>query len=149
MQHYGLFTERQRRQSKYEISVAERKILIVLVYYVIVIFFILLGFALNVRYRGKFLSEIRCYFQCESNGVDPDNPCDGSGYMNHATLTMITIAYSLLGVFPLVNFLFVMNIRVLNQHLKKWLPCQLIMKKSRGEKGASHGSITPTTSSTL
>ena len=128
MQHHGLFTERQR-QSKNKISAAERKILIVLVYYIIVTFFILLGLALSVRYREQFLSEILCYFQCESKGVDPDNPCDISSYMNRISLTTRTISYILLGLFPLVNFLFVVNVRLLKQHMKKWLPhahaCQL------------------------
>ena len=139
MQHHGLFSERQGK-SRNTISAAERKALIVFVYYVIVTFFILLGLALNVRYREYFLSEILCYFRCESKGVDPDNPCDASGFMNRVTLTMTSIAYVLLGLFPLVNFLFVVNVRLLKQHLEKWLPCQL--KRPRKEKKAS-SSVTP------
>ena len=121
MQHHELFTESQG-QSRNKISAAERKILIVFVYYVIITFFILLGLALNVRYRENFLSEIVSYFRCESKGVDPDNPCDASGFMNHVTLTMTSIVYVLLGLFPLVNFLFIVNVRLLKQHLEKWLP---------------------------
>ena len=146
MQHHGLFTERQS-QSKNKISAAERKILIVFVYDVIVLLLILYGRILDVRDRERFLSEINCYFQCESNGVDHGNLCDKTTYMNLITLTMTTISYILLGLFPLVNFLFIIKLRVLNQHLEKWLrPC--FRKSPRKEKiviscRSASSSITP------
>lgn len=140
LQHHGLFTDRHS-QSKNKISAAERKILIVFVYEVIVLLLILYGRILDVRDRERFLSEINCYFQCESNGVDHGNPCDTTTYMNPITLTMTTISYILLGLFPLVNFLFIVNLRVLNQHLEKWLrPC--FRKSPRKEKVVS-SSVTP------
>ena len=112
---------------------AERKLLFVFVYYVVVIVFILLGFTLRVRGREIFLSEILCYFQCESHGVDPENPCDTSGYDNSLNVVMTAIAYVLLGVFPLANFIFVVNVGELKQNIKKWLLCQF--KKTKGENG--------------
>jgi hypothetical protein len=142
LQHHGLFTERHG-QSKNKISAAERKILIVFVYEVIVLLLILYGRILDVRDRERFLSEINCYFQCESSGVDHENPCDTTTYMNQITLTMTTISYILLGLFPLVNFLFIVNVRVMNQHLEKWLrPCH--QKRPVKEKVVSiSSSITP------
>ena len=143
MQHHGLFTERHS-QSKNKISTAERKILIVFVYDVIVLLLILYGRILDVRDRERFLSEINCYFQCESNGVDHGNLC-ATTYMNLVTLTMTTISYILLGLFPLVNFLFIIKLRVLNQHLEKWLrPC--FRKSPRKDKiviSCRSSSITP------
>ena len=141
LQHHGLFTEKHS-QSKNKISAAERKILIVFVYEVIVLLLILYGRILDVRDRERFLSEINCYFQCESSGVHPDHLCDTTTYMNYVTLTMTTISYILLGLFPLVNFLFIINIRVLSQHLEKYLrPCH--QKRPRIEKAVSINSITP------
>lgn len=140
MQHHGLFSERHS-QSKNKISAAERKILIVFVYEVIVLLLILYGRILDVRDRERFLSEIDCYFKCESSGVDPGSPCDTSTYMNHVALTMTTISYILLGLFPLVNFLFIVNIRVLNKHLEKCLrPC--FQETPRKDKDIN-SSVTP------
>lgn len=140
LQHHGLFTDRHS-QSKNKISAAERKILIVFVYEVIVLLLILYGRILDVRDRERFLSEINCYFQCESNGVDHGNPCDTTTYMNPITLTMTTISYILLGLFPLVNFLFIVNLRVLNQHLEKWL--RLCFRKSPRKEKVVSSSVTP------
>ncbi len=142
LQHHGLFTERHS-QSKNKISAAERKILIVFVYEVIVLLLILYGRILDVRDRERFLSEINCYFQCESSGMNHGNSCDTTTYMNQITLTMTTISYILLGLFPLVNFLFIVNLRVMNQHLEKWLrPCH--QKRLVKEKVViSSSSVTP------
>ena len=120
MQHHGLFNTNLRQQSKdnFKFGVAERKILIVFVYYVVFTVIALLGFSLLIRDRERFLAEVLCYFQCESRGVDPDDPCDDSSYMNHVNVAMTTASYVLLGLFPLVNFVFVVNVRELKQHLK-------------------------------
>ena len=114
MQHHGLF-KASLRQSKNKIGTAERKLLIVFVYYVIVIVAALFGASLRVRDREHVNNEIQCYFQCESRGVDPSNPCDTSGYNNPVTITMSTISFILLGLFPLVNFIFVVNIGELKE----------------------------------
>ena len=142
-QHHGLFTERHD-QSK-SINAAERKILIVFVYEVIILLLILYGRILDVRDRERFLTEIHCYFQCESMGMDPENPCDTTNYMNIVTLVMTSISFILLGLFPLVNFLFVVNIQVLKQHLKRWLnlPCQQEWSKKEKDITSRSGSASP------
>ena len=111
------------------------------VYEVVVLLLILYGRIIDVRDRERFLSEINCYFMCESDGVDPDHLCDTNRYMNRTILTMTTMSYILLGLFPLVNFLFIVNIRAINQHLEKWLrPCR--QKRTRKEKDV-YSSVTP------
>ena len=122
MQHHGLFRA-NLEQSKNKIGMAERKILIVFVYYVVVIVLIVLGSTLRVREREEFTSQISCYFQCESKGVDPNNPCDTSGIFNPAAIIMSTVSFVLLALFPLANFIFVLNTGELRKRCEELLPC--------------------------
>ena len=146
MQHHGLF-KTSLRQSKNKIGTAERKILIVFVYYVIVIVVVVLGASLRVRDRDRTSNEIQCYFQCESRGVDPSNPCDTSGYFNIVTITMSTISFILLGLFPLVNFIFVVNIGELKEHCVKLFPCLFKKSIKQEEKNTTTSSKNITESS--
>ena len=147
MQHHGLFKS-SLRQSKNKIGAAERKILIVFVYYVVVIIFTLLGATLRVRDREHTTNEIQCYFQCESRGVDPSNPCDTSGYFNLVTLIMSSISFILLGLFPLVNFIFVVNIRELKERCIELLLKKPIKPEEKNTTTSSNSKYTTDTSPT-
>lgn len=139
LQHRGLFKASVTESlAKSKIETAERKLLFVFVYYVFVIVFILLGFSLRVKGRETFLREVMCYFECESRGVDPDNPCDKSGYESDFQLVMTAIAYVLLGVFPLANFIFIVNIRQSKKHMERWLLRLLRRPSDQENKGKNN-----------
>ena len=120
-QQHGLFKARQSK-NPYKVGTAERKILIVFVYYVILAVIALLAFSLTIRDADRFISEILRYFQCERKGVDPANPCDTSSYMIVLHVALTSLSYILLGIFPVVNFVFVINIQELKQYMKARFP---------------------------
>ena len=106
------------------IGTAERKILIVFVYYVFLAVFALLTFSLSIRNEDQFITEVLKYFKCESKGIDPDNTCDTNGYLKHRQVALISISHILLGLYPVVNLIFVINFQELKKHMKKWIPCR-------------------------
>lgn len=121
LQQHGLFKARQSK-NPYKIGTAERKILIVFVYYVILAVIALLSFSLTVRDGNTFITEVYKYFNCESKGVDPNNPCDTSGYRKVLHIALTSLSYILLGIFPVFNFLFVINVHELKSFLKRKFP---------------------------
>lgn len=121
MQQHGLF---QARHSKnpHKTGTAERKILIVFVYYVLLAVFAVLGFSLANRDAERFTTEVVHYFECERKGVDPDNPCDTSGYRRIPNIYIAMLSYVLIGMYPLINFLYVIDVQELKQHLRDRFP---------------------------
>ena len=92
-------------------------------YYVLLAVFAVLGFSLATRDVQRFTTEVTRYFECERKGMDPDNICDASGYQNLPNITIASLSYILIGMYPLFNFIYVIDVRVLKQHLKKRFPC--------------------------
>ena len=115
-------------------------------YYVILAVIALLAFSLTTRDGDRFISEVLSYFECERKGVDPDNPCDTSGYISLLNVAITSISYILLGLFPLVNFIFVINVRELKQQVKNWLPH--LFKRPKRKAAKFQVSDTPSTGST-
>lgn len=116
------------------IGTAERKILIVFVYYVILAVIALLAFLMTIRDEEKFIHELGIYFVCERKGHDPDNPCDTSGYTKVLHVGLTTLSFILLGLFPMVNFMFVISVRELKRYLEKKFPFLLKLPKRKGAK---------------
>ena len=121
MQQHGLFKARQSR-NPHKIGTAERKILIVFVYYILLAVFAVLGFSLATRDAKRVTSGVIRYFECERKGVDPDNPCDTSGYENITNMYISLLSYILIGMYPLINFIYVIDVRELKQHLRDRFP---------------------------
>ena len=90
-------------------------------YYVLLTVISLLAFTLTVRDSKRYTMAVLRYFECEKNGVteDSDNPCDRSGYTIVLNIILRSMSYILLGFYPMVNFIFVINIRELKKYLKK------------------------------
>ena len=102
---------------------AERKILIVFVYYVFLSSLALFTFSQVTRDDVAFAVALQRYFECESKGVDPDNPCDKSGYESFIVNTALSsISFISLGLYPLVNLVFVIDVQEFKQWLKKRFP---------------------------
>ena len=140
LQQHGLFKARQSK-NPYKIGTAERKILIVFVYYIILTVVALTAFTLTTRDGDEFTSAVFRYFECESKGVDPNNPCDPSGYIKLLHVALSSLSYILLGLFPMVNFIFVISVRELKQYMKK--QCPFLFKRPRRKAAKFQLSDTP------
>ena len=95
------------------------------VYYVLLTAISLMSFSLSIRDREPFITKVLEYFDCEMHGVDPNNNCDEyiTSYLKHRQVALISISHVLLGLYPVVNFIYVVNVRELKEYAKKWLPC--------------------------
>ncbi len=96
-------------------STAEKKILIVFCYYILLGVIALTAFTLSVKDNEIVAHEYETYFLCESKGIDPNNPdeCDRSGFEQYQTTGLTVCGYILVGIFPAVNLIFVVNIKEL------------------------------------
>ena len=98
----------------------EVKVLIVSVYFAILALFIITTFTIHkVQHLPRFLSDITSYFMCEATGTlrDCDKPIPA---LQRRILSIVT--FSLVGLFPVVNLIFVLNIRELKQKILKHFP---------------------------
>ena len=75
----------------------------------------LTAFTLAAKNDNLFLKEIARYFTCELPGNDPQNSCDRSRYQALLYPEMNCISYVLLGMFPVVNLVFAVNIKELKE----------------------------------
>ncbi len=98
-------------------STAEKKILIVFCYYILLGVIALMAFTLAVKDDEIVAHEYETYFLCESKGIDPNNPeeCDRSGFEQYLTPGLMACAYILIGIFPALNLIFVVNIKELKE----------------------------------
>ena len=92
-------------------------------YYVVFAVLALTTFTLTFQDRRRFSSALLYYFECESNGVDPNNPCDPNIYIKLEHVVLGSLSYTLLGLFPVLNLIFVISVRELKQYLQKRCPC--------------------------
>ena len=112
MQRHGLFRE---NASKYPIKLgaAERKILIVFIYYVVLGAIATSSFSIYEREAQSFVESVFLYFICERNGSNPS--CDRGTFESKAYPELAAIANGLFGLFPVVNLVYVINIKELSQ----------------------------------
>ena len=79
------------------------------------------AFMLDTRRAELFEAELRKYFLCEEQGVDPTNPglCDEfrNGYRALSTPELTAMAFSLLSLLPTVILIYMVNFI----ELKKWM----------------------------
>ena len=123
LQQHGLFKAKQSR-NPYKIGTAERKILIAFVYYIILAVVALTTFTLVVEDADKHSLALLRYFECESKGVDLNKPpCDPNTYIKLQHVALISLTYILLGLFPVVDFVFVISVRELKQYVQNRCPC--------------------------
>ena len=71
------------------------------------------GFSLFHRKVERYSEELMTYFQCEELGHDPAHPCDRSRIERLSFPGATAIAYILIELSPLVNFVFIINFQKL------------------------------------
>ena len=123
----------------FKFGTAEKKLLIVLSYYIVLSSVALISFTLATRNVENLISGIQEYFFCEQGGFDPEDHCTRD-YRKYSYPSLSTISYALLGLFPVVNLIYVINLKELKAALHKWLP--------KLKKKQSHCPGTPSTGST-
>lgn len=116
----------KQKKGCFKIGSGEKKILIVLLYYALLVEFSLMAFTLGARNLTQFRTAVVTNFVCESQGYNPEAPCDRSQLESLKYPGINVLAYSLLLLFPVINFTYVIKFRV----LKKWL-CRCMFNKKR------------------
>ena len=123
----------------FKLGTAEKKLLIVFSYYILLSSIALTSFTLTMRNAENLARGIQVYFFCQQGGFDPEDQCTRD-YMKYSRPFLTTMAYALLGLFPVVNLIYAINLKDLKAALHKWLP--------KLKKKTSHSSGTHSTGST-
>ena len=123
----------------FKFGTAEKKLLVVFSYYVVLASVALTAFTLSIRNSSNFITSIQQYFLCEQGGHDSSSPCSRD-YISQSFPSLTTLSYILLGLFPVVNLIYAMNLKELKEMAQK-----LRLKR----KKAYYNSDTPSTGSTV
>ena len=115
-QHHGLFKAKESR-NPFSFGTAEKKLLIVSFYYVALVVFGLLSFSLSQKNRYLLWKELQIYFMCESQGHNPNDPCDRSQFERLSHPAVYTLSFSILLLAPVIHSVFVINIQLLKKKL--------------------------------
>ena len=100
----------------------EMKILIVLCYYVLSAVIALISFTLSTKNSEQFVSRLLDHFDCEMHGQDPENPmaCDRNDFRQFSSPELAALVAALFSLFPVVNLVYVVNIKELKQKCKAY-----------------------------
>ena len=112
LQQHGLFRAKQSK-NPFKVGTAERKLLIIFCYYVVLGVIALTTFTVTTRNVELFTEELGQYFLCEA--VGPEDPCDRSGFEELTHPELVAVSYVLLGIFPVFNVVFAVNVNELKQ----------------------------------
>jgi len=91
-------------------------------YYIVLSSIALTAFTLTARNIDNLVTNIIDYFLCEKDGFDPDHSCRQDLNVTIDNVTIVTLSYVLLAMFPAVNLIYVINVKELKDFIKKWLP---------------------------
>ena len=98
----------------------EIKILIILIYYSIFLAGVISSFTVRLYGINSLITDIRKYFACEAVGVMPGKVCERS-FERLGSEIMSVISYSLIGFYPIVNLIYVVNVQDLKQKVLRLL----------------------------
>ena len=113
------------------LGTAERKILLVFLYYITLGVFVLTSFTLATKNLNQNAHAVIEYFDCEKNGRN--NACSIATQQNPV---VILIAQVLLGLFPVINLVFAVNVQEIKACVKQ------LNKKLRKESRKAQMSTT-------
>ena len=122
LQEQGLFHSTLPESSMIHVSTAEKKLLIVFIYYILLYVISLFGLSLGIQIADDLQTNLLSYFICEQNGHDPTAPCDRSGFESLHNQGILLLSYILAFLAPAVNFVFVVDYQELKQKFKKKNP---------------------------
>ena len=122
--------------------------MIVFVYYVVLAAIALTTFTLAVRNEESFSSAVLKYFECESRGVNANNSCDAYIFIKQEDVALTSLSYILLGLFPMVNFIFVINVQEFRKYVQNQCWLAILCKRLKQKAAKSQSSTSDTPSST-
>ena len=101
------------------VSAPELKILIIFFYFFIFSVTSLTSFSIASQNITGFVSELTVYFACESQGVQPGRTCE-RGFNRIGSEVALIFVYILLGFFPVVSLVYVINYQEIKEKCLKW-----------------------------
>ena len=99
------------------VSVAEKKLLLVFLYFFLLAVVSYTGFSL---FHRKVDTELKTYFECEQRGHDPANPCNRGGFEHLSFPGATAVAFILIELSPIVNFVFIINFQDMKAAVASW-----------------------------
>lgn len=84
-------------------------------YYVVLAAVSLTAFTLSIRELSTLFHHIVQYYICEQGGHDPDAPCSRAAFEALQKPGITTLSYILLGLFPVVNLVYALNVQELRE----------------------------------
>ena len=99
-------------------STAEKKLLIVFVYYIFMQVIVFIYFSQTQQAGPSLAREIALYFSCEQSGFDPNSPCDRSGFEALISPPLQVLAFAMALLVPIISFVFVVDCNMLKQKVK-------------------------------
>ena len=99
---------------------AELKILILFFYFFILNVVTVTSSSIASQNIAEFETELTLYFACESQGVQPGRICE-RGFNRMGSEAALIFVYILLGFFPVVSLIYVINYQEMKRKLSKWL----------------------------
>ena len=102
------------------VSVAEKKLLLVFLYFFLLAVVSYTGFSLFHRKVERYSTELKTYFECEQRGHDPANPCNRGGFEHLSFPGATAVAFILIELSPIVNFVFIINFQDMKAAVASW-----------------------------
>lgn len=87
-------------------------------------------YTLSTANAPNSASQLLAYFICEQDGYQESDPCNRESFRQLAHPELITIVYVSLGIFPVVNLIYVVNIRELRE---KCRVCSLVKNATNAD----------------
>lgn len=143
LQKQRLFKHRDNNtQNKYSfgLSAAEKKIILIFLYYIVLASTDLTAFTIGISFVEQYRSAINDHFICESVRTNLTATCPEDFHSFRTAESLSIITYCLLGLFPIVNLLFAVNVQEVKNKLNRW--CSRVNSRSR-TASTSLKTITP------
>ena len=115
------------------LSAAEKKLLLILCLSVsagAVMFVLVVTTRLAIQTQFSLVLE---YFECESDGFVPGK-CNQAGIQQDSMVWLTSLVFLLLGIIPVINFLFVFNVKKIKEKVKSVKQCFDKLKHSNKEQ---------------
>ena len=130
-QNYGLFkVKHSRSKTPFTFGTPEKKLLIIFSYYIVfhVIFYVY--YIIITTNLENISTEFLNYITCESNGHDPEDPCDKSRLEKLQQPVLEALTHNFLYLIPVLNLVFVFDAQKSSIAVKKVINCSISKLKN-------------------
>ena len=102
---------RRRKKGSISFGSAEKKLLVIFIYFEFLAGLALVIFTLNVRFGDVVVQSIRDFFLCEQRGHDPENPCSRFEINRYGVPWVSALSYIIIAAYPIINLIYAVNIK--------------------------------------